>query len=321
MQYTRLGRTGLKVSRLCLGTMNFGASADEATSFALMDRAVDGGINFLDTANIYSRWIDGHQGGESETVIGKWLKSKNRRDIVIASKVRGRMWDGPNGEGLGRQHIVHAAEDSLRRLQTDYIDLYQTHWFDESRPMEETLAALDALVQAGKVRYIGASNHPAWMLMKSCWLSDRHQLVRYDSLQPHYSLFHRAEYEGELEAVCADQQIAVLPYSPLAAGFATGKYTRSNKSPDNSRAGGSLIRALIDNEAAHQALDVMREIAAAHKAPPAQVALAWLLAKPAIAAPIIGARRLEHLDDALGAAELTLNDDELRQLDAATAMF
>lgn len=321
MQYTRLGRTGLKVSRLCLGTMNFGASADEATSFALMDRAVDGGINFLDTANIYSRWIDGHQGGESETVIGKWLKSKNRRDIVIASKVRGRMWDGPNGEGLGRQHIVHAAEDSLRRLQTDYIDLYQTHWFDESSPMEETLAALDALVQAGKVRYIGASNHPAWMLMKSCWLSDRHQLVRYDSLQPHYSLFHRAEYEGELEAVCADQQIAVLPYSPLAAGFATGKYTRSNKSPDNSRAGGSLIRALIDNEAAHQALDVMREIAAAHKAPPAQVALAWLLAKPAITAPIIGTRRLEHLEDALGAAELTLNDEELRQLDAATAMF
>ena len=321
MQYTRLGRTGLKVSRLCLGTMNFGASADEATSFALMDRAVDGGINFLDTANIYSRWIDGHQGGESETVIGKWLKSKNRRDIVIASKVRGRMWDGPNGEGLGRQHIVHAAEDSLRRLQTDYIDLYQTHWFDESRPMEETLAALDALVQAGKVRYIGASNHPAWMLMKSCWLSDRHQLVRYDSLQPHYSLFHRAEYEGELEAVCADQQIAVLPYSPLAAGFATGKYTRSDKSPDNSRAGGSLIRALIDNEAAHQALDVMRGIAAAHKAPAAQAALAWLLAKPAITAPIIGARRLEHLDDALGAAELTLNDEELRQLDAATATF
>ena len=321
MQYTRLGRTGLKVSRLCLGTMNFGASADEATSFALMDRAVDGGINFLDTANIYSRWIDGHQGGESETVIGKWLKSKNRRDIVIASKVRGRMWDGPNGEGLGRQHIVHAVEDSLRRLQTDYIDLYQTHWFDESRPMEETLAALDALVQAGKVRYIGASNHPAWMLMKSCWLSDRHQLVRYDSLQPHYSLFHRAEYEGELEAVCADQQIAVLPYSPLAAGFATGKYTRSDKSPDNSRAGGSLIRALIDNEAAHQALDVMRGIAAAHKAPAAQVALAWLLAKPAITAPIIGARRLEHLEDALGAAELTLNDEELRQLDAATAMF
>lgn len=321
MQYTHLGRTGLKVSRLCLGAMNFGASANEATSFALMDRAVDGGINFFDTANIYSRWIDGHQGGESETVIGKWLKSKNRRDIIIASKVRGRMWDGPNGEGLGRQHIIHAAEDSLRRLQTDYIDLYQTHWFDASTPMEETLAALDALVQAGKVRYIGASNHPAWMLVKSCWLSDRHQLVRYDSLQPHYSLFHRAEYEGELEAVCADQQIAVLPYSPLAAGFATGKYTRDNKTPDSSRADGSLIRALIDNEAAYQALDVMRGIAAAHKTPTAQVALAWLLAKPAITAPIIGARRVEQLDDALGAVELTLSDEELRQLDEATAMF
>ena len=321
MQYTRLGRTGLKVSRLCLGTMNFGASADEAASFAIMDRAVAGGINFLDTANIYSQWIDGHKGGESEAVIGKWLKSRNRRDIIVASKVRGRMWDGPNGEGLGRQHIIHAVEDSLRRLQTDYIDLYQTHWFDESTPMEETLAALDSLVQAGKVRYIGASNYPAWMLIKSCWLSAVNQLVRYDSLQPHYSLFHRAEYEGELEAVCADQQIAVLPYSPLAAGFATGKYTRDNKSPDNSRAGGSLIRGLIDNEDAHHALDVMRGIAAAHEVPAAQVALGWQLAKPAITAPIIGVRRVEQLEETIGAVELALSDEELRQLDAATAMF
>ena len=321
MQYTRLGRTGLKVSRLCLGTMNFGAGADEAASFAMMDRAVAGGINFFDTANIYSQWIDGHSGGESETVIGKWLQSKNRRDIIIASKVRGRMWDGPNGEGLSRQHILHAVEDSLRRLQTDYIDLYQTHWFDEAAPMEETLSALDSLVQAGKVRYIGASNHPAWMLIKSRWISAVNQLARYDSLQPHYSLFHRAEYEGELEAVCADQQIAVLPYSPLAAGFATGKYTRQNKSPDNSRADSSLIQDLLDKEAAHQALDVMREIAADHAAPTAQAALAWLLAKPTITAPIIGARRVEQLDETIGAAQLKLSGEELARLDAATAMF
>ena len=321
MQYTRLGRTGLKVSRLCLGTMNFGASADETASFAIMDRAVDGGINFFDTANIYSRWVAGHSGGESEAVIGRWLKTKRRRDVIVASKVRGRMWDAPNGEGLSRQHIIHAAEDSLRRLQTDYIDLYQTHWFDESTPLEETLAALDALVQAGKVRYIGASNHPGWMLMKACWISDRHRLVRYDSLQPHYSLFHRAEYEGELEAVCADQQIAVLPYSPLAAGFATGKYTRDNKLPDNSRADGGLIQGLLHNEAAHQAVDVMREVAAGHEVPAAHVALAWLLAKPTITAPIIGARQVEQLDETIGATELELSGEELGRLDAATAMF
>lgn len=321
MQYVSLGRTGLKVSRLCLGTMNFGASADEKTSFAIMDRAVEGGINFFDTANIYSRWAVGHRGGESETVIGKWLTSRKRRDVIIASKVRGRMWDGPNGKGLSRQHIIHAVEDSLRRLQTDYIDLYQTHWPDESTPLEETLAALDALTQAGKVRYIGASNYPAWLLMKACWLSDRHRLARYDSLQPHYSPFHRAEYEGELEAVCADQQIAVLPYSPLAAGFATGKYTRQNKSPDNSRADSSLIQNLIDNEAAHRALDVMREIAADHAVPTAQAALAWMLAKPTITAPIIGARRVEQLDETIGAAQLKLSGEELDRLDAATAMF
>lgn len=321
MQYTRLGRTGLKVSRLCLGTMNFGASADEETSLALMNRAAERGINFFDTANIYSRWLNGHIGGESERVIGKWLKSQNRHEMIIASKVRGRMWAGPNGEGLSRHHIIHALEDSLRRLQTDYIDLYQTHWFDESTPMQETLAALDALIQAGKVRYIGASNHPAWMVIKACWLSDVNRLARYDSLQPHYSLFHRAEYEGELEAVCADQHIAVIPYSPLAAGFASGKYTRGNKSPDNSRAAGSLIRGLINNEDAYHALDVIREIAAAHAVPPAQVALAWQLAKPTITAPIVGARRVEQLDETIGAVELKLSAEQLRQLDAATAMF
>lgn len=321
MQYTRLGRTGLNVSRLCLGTMNFGASADEEMSFAILDRAVDGGINFLDTANIYSSWVNGHVGGESEVVLGKWLKSKNRRDIIIATKVRGRMWAGSNGEGLSRHHIIHAVEDSLKRLQTDYIDLYQTHWYDDSTPMEETLSALDTLVQSGKVRYIGASNHPSWMLMKSYWISDVNNLVRYETLQPHYSLFNRSEYEREVEVVCADQTVAVIPYSPLAAGFATGKYTRDNKSPDNSRADGGLIQRLINNEDAFRALDIMGEIANAHEVLVAHVALGWMLAKPTITSPIIGARTVEQLEDTIGAVDLLLSKEEITQLDIATQMF
>jgi len=321
MQYISLGRTGLKVSRLCLGTMNFGASTDETTSFAILNHAIAGGINFLDTSNIYSNWVSGHVGGESEIVLGKWLKKQNRRDIIIATKVRGRMWDGANGEGLSRHHIIHAVEDSLKRLQTDYIDLYQTHWYDESTPMEETLSAMDSLVNAGKVRYIGASNHPAWMLMKSYWLSDIHRLVRYESLQPHYSLFNRSEYERELEAVCADQTVAVIPYSPLAAGFATGKYTRTNKTPDNSRADGGLIKRLINNEDAYNALDIMTKIANSHDIPIAHVALGWLLAKPTITAPIVGARTVDQLKNTIGAVDLQLNEAEINQLNEATKMF
>lgn len=321
MQYTQLGRTGLKVSQLCLGTMNFGASADEKTSFSILDRAIAGGINFIDTANIYSQWVSGHTGGESETVIGKWLKSKNRREIVVATKVRGQMWGGTNGEGLSRHHIIHAVEDSLKRLQTDYIDLYQTHWFDDETPMEETLSALDSLVKSGKVRYIGASNHPAWKLTKSLWVSDVNNLSRYESLQPHYSIFNRAEFERELAALCADQQIAVIPYSPLAAGFATGKYTRDNKSPDNSRADGGLIQKLIDNDDAHDALDIMRQIASGHDVPVAHVALGWLLSQPTITAPIIGARTVEQLDGTIEATAIELDASEIQQLNNATRMF
>lgn len=321
MQYARLGRSELNVSRLCLGSMNFGAATDAAAACAILDRATAGGINFIDTANIYSSWVAGHSGGESETVIGEWLRSKNRHELVIATKVRGRMWAGSDGEGLSRRHILRAAEDSLRRLQTDYIDLYQAHWFDAATPLDETLAAFDALVQAGKVRYIGVSNVPAWRLMKACWRSDANGLARYDTLQPHYSLFHRAEYEAELAAVCADQQIGVLPYSPLAAGFATGKYTRASKSPENSRAQGRLIQGLIDDENAYRALDVLRAIAAGHQAPMAQAALAWLLAKPTVTSAIIGARTVEQLDATIGATALRLSADELHRLDAATAMF
>lgn len=321
MDYQRLGRTGLKVSRLCLGTMTFGWSADENTSFAIMDAALEAGINFFDTADIYSNWVEGNPGGVSEQIIGKWLQTRSRREIVIATKVRGRMWAGPNGEGLSRAHILQAVEDSLRRLNTDYIDLYQVHWYDEETPLEETLSALDALVQSGKVRYVGASNYPAWLLMKSLWISDVRQLVRFDALQPHYSLLHRSEFERELMPLCKDQQIAVIPYSPLAAGFLTGKYTRDNQQPDTTRGTSGLIRRLITNTDAYDALDVVHELASEHGVPAAQIALAWQLANPVITSPIIGARSVDQLQEVVGAVDVKPSDDEVARLNAATKMF
>lgn len=321
MHYTKLGRTGLKVSRLCLGAMTFGWSADEATSFNILDAALDAGINFIDTADVYSRWVEGNQGGESETILGKWLKLKTRREIIVATKVRGRMWHGPNGEGLSRVHIMQAVEDSLRRLQTDYIDLYQTHWPDEDTPLDETLAALDALVQSGKVRYIGASNYPAWLLTKALWISDVQRLARYDCLQPHYSLFNRAEFERELQAVCRDQQLGVIPYSPLAAGFLTGKYTRESQTVDSTRSGGGLVQRLTSDPRAYDVLDIARDIAAAHRVPVAHVALAWLLANPAVTSPIIGARTVAQLEEVTGAVDLTLSAADINRLNEATAGY
>lgn len=316
--HTRLGSTGLQVSRLCLGTMTFGWSADEATSFDIIDAAVEHGISFFDTANIYSSWIEGNQGGESETIIGKWLKGKNRRDVVVATKVRGRMWNGVNGEGLSRQHIIQAVEDSLERLQTDYIDLYQTHWFDANTPLEETLSALDMLIQQGKIRYAGCSNYSAWRLTKACWVADVHNITRYDCLQPNYSIFHRHEFEAELADLCLDQNIAVIPYSPLAAGFATGKYTRENTSPDTTRATSGLINRLTNNPKAFDALDVLIEIAADKDVATGQIAIAWLLHQAVITSPIIGARTVEQLTQMAGAVDVSLTDDELKRLTEAT---
>jgi len=316
-----MGRTGLKVSRLCLGTMTFGWSADTETSFQIMDRAFDAGINFFDTADVYSVWIEGNKGGESETIIGQWLQGKPRHELIIATKVRGRMWPGSTGEGLSRHHIMKAVEDSLRRLQTDYIDLYQTHSPDLETPIEETLRALDDLVTAGKVRYVGCSNYKAWELTKSLWVSDKFALARYDCLQPHYSLFNRVEYERELMAVCVDQSVGVIPYSPLAAGFATGKYTRSNRTPDSTRMTSSLVQRLVSDEHAYLVLDMLQEQADLHHVPMAQIALAWQLTKPAITAPIIGARTVAQLDEVLGATEIVLRAEEIAQIDQATARY
>ena len=237
MEYRTLGRTGLKVSELCLGTMTIRWTSSEEDSLKVLDRFFEAGGNFIDTADVYSRWVEGNPGGVAETVIGKWLKNKPREQIVIATKVRGKMWEGPNGAGLSRQHIMKAVEDSLKRLDTDVIDLYQVHAPDWLTPLDETLRALD-LVTQGKVRYIGASNYRAWLLMKALWVSDKHDYARYDSIQPHYHLLNRAEVEPELAAVCMDQGIGMIPYSPLASGFLTGKYTREGDPSDARLSGG-----------------------------------------------------------------------------------
>ncbi len=321
MQYVKMGRTGLKVSRICLGTMTFGWSADEATSHAILDAAVAAGINFFDTANIYSSWIEGNSGGESETIIGNWLKKQDRHKIVLATKVRGRMWNGANGEGLSRVHIMQAVEDSLQRLGTDYIDVYQAHFPDADTPLDETLAAFDQLVRDGKVRYAGASNYPAWLLMKSLWVSDVRRLVRFDCLQPHYSLLHRSEFERELEAVCLDQGIGVIPYSPLAAGFLTGKYTRENPSPDTSRESSGLIKRLRENDQAYEVLDKVKNMANGRGVPAAHVALAWLLARPSVTSAIIGARTVEQLLEVIGAVDVTLSDEEIGELNRVSEGF
>lgn len=321
MQYTTLGRTGLKVSRLWLGTNTFGWTSDQKASSEIMDKAFDAGINCFDTADIYSTWAEGNSGGESESTIGNWLKTQDRRNVIVATKGRGKMWKGENGEGLSRQHIIQAVEDSLKRLQTDYIDLYQTHFPDDDTPLEETLSALDNLIQAGKIRYAGCSNYSAWQLMKASWVADVNKITRYDCIQPHYSLFNRAEFERELADACLDQNIGVIPYFPIASGFATGKYTRENKEPDSARSSSPRIQALLSNEKAFDTLDVMREIAKTHDVPMVQIALAWLLHKPAVTAPIVGARIAEQLNDVIGATEVKLSEEEMQKLDEVTERF
>jgi len=317
MDYKKLGRTGLKVSLLCMGTMQFGWSVNEADTHRILSATLDAGINFIDTADIYSKWVDDNPGGVSETFIGNWMKkNKIRRDqIVLATKVRGEMGKGPNDQGLSRMHIVNAVDASLRRLQTDYIDLYQSHWTDEDTPIEETLRAFDDLVKQGKVRYVGASNYAAWELMQALWTSDKHNLVRYDSLQPHYNLIHRDEFERELHAVCLAYQIAVIPYSPLAGGFLTGKYRRDEPLPESRRAEGRK-RAMTDKN--FDLIDEIEVIALRHNETISQIALAWMLANPVITSPIIGATSIEQLNENLGALKVKLTGDELALLDKLT---
>ena len=319
MEYRRLGRTGLKVSNICLGTMQFGWSADEGTAHEIMTEAVKLGCNFFDTADIYSRWAENSYAGRSEEIIGDWLQADvvARDQIIIATKVRGPMGEGPNDKGLSRHHILTAVENSLDRLQTDYIDLYQVHFPDDETPLDETLRALTDLVRSGMVRYIGCSNYPAWLLMKSLWVSDINDLVRFDSLQPHYNYVHRAEFERELQAVCQDQGIGVIPYSPLAGGFLTGKYRRGEPLPESDRAEG--IQERYFNDRGFSAVEKLEEVATRHEATIAQTAIAWILANPAVTSAIIGANSVDQLTDTVKGAAIQLSADEKAALDEVTA--
>lgn len=315
MDYRKLGRSGLKVAPICLGTMQFGWTADEQTSFRVLDAYADAGGNFIDTADVYSSWIPGNPGGVSEEIIGRWLQQRGKRhEFVIATKGNGRMWDGPNGEGLSRGHLIKAAEDSLRRLQVDYIDLYQTHWPHLDTPQEETMRALDDLIRDGKVRYIGCSNEPAWRLCKAMWISERHNFNRFISLQPPYSLVKRANFERENEALCLDQDIGVIPYSPLQGGFLTGKYRRDS-TPDSTRAG-DLKKFFTDRN--YTLIDLLDELGKQRNATVTQMSLAWLLQRPAITAPIIGANSVEQLEDILGAVGVQLTSEEAARIDEAS---
>jgi aryl-alcohol dehydrogenase-like predicted oxidoreductase len=317
MQYRRLGRTGLQVSDICLGTMQFLWTTDEPSSYAVLDAFVEAGGNFIDTADVYTRWAEGLHGGEAETIIGQWLKQRGRRgDIVLATKVRGRMWPGPNGEGLSRAHILRAVEDSLRRLQTDYIDLYQTHSPDPNTPIDETLRAMDDLVRQGKVRYLGCSNYTGWELMEAT-LTARHQgLHEFVSVQPHYSLVERENFEKHVLPVVDRFGLGVIPYSPLGKGFLTGKYRRGQPLPDSKRAAG-VQGFLTDRN--FDLLDRLEALGRARGKTPAQMALAWLLSRDHVSAVIIGANTTEQLTDSLGATGLRLTAEEMQTLDEASA--
>lgn len=313
MNYRNMGKTGLKVSELCLGAMTFGREADEETSMKLLDRFYEAGGNFIDTADVYSQGI-------SETILGKWLKGKRRDDFVIATKVRGRMGPGVNDEGLSRKHIVASIENSLRRLGTDYVDLYQIHSWHSETPIEETLSTLNNLVQSGKARYIGASNVRGWQLQKMVDLSKSRGWEAFTCLQPLYNLLDRA-IEWELVPVCLNEGIGIIPWSPLRGGWLSGKYYRGMTEPptgtrvdEASRRNWSESWQKYNNERTWRIIDTLFEVAKTIGKSPAQVALNWLLQQPGVTAPIIGARNIEQLNDNLGASGWTLEAEWVSKL-------
>ena len=314
MEKRRLGQSSLEVAPIAFGCNVFGWTADEKTSFALLDAWVDAGFNVLDTADVYSRWHTGNSGGESETIIGKWLKARGNRDkIVLATKLGIEM--GPDKKGLSRAYMQTAVEASLRRLQTDYIDLYQSHRDDPETPIEETLSAYADLIEAGKVREIGASNFSADRLGESLKVSAAKGLPRYQSLQPQYNLMERAAFEGPLEDLCLAEKIGVIGYYSLASGFLTGKY-RSKADIEGRARGPGVAKYLTDfGLGVIKALD---EVAARYEAKPGQIALAWLIARPAVTAPIASATNLEQVAELVEAAEIELDADSIAMIDAAS---
>jgi aryl-alcohol dehydrogenase-like predicted oxidoreductase len=317
MEYKRLGETGLKVSELCLGCMTFGRETDEATASKILDKFIDDGGNFLDTANVYAA-------GASEEILGRIL-GERRSSLIVATKVRfnanifmGKPV-GPNEIGLSRGHIMAEVERSLKRLQTDYIDLYQVHSWDFETPIEETMRALDDLVRQGKVRYIGCSNFTAWQLMKSLWVSDKHGLARFDSLQPQYSLISR-EIEREILQLCRSEGIGVIPWSPLGGGFLTGKYQSGQKPPEDSRLAKVDLWGRLANERNYATLEAIEQVAKERGRPISQVALAWVMQQPTVSSTIYGARTTEQNDQNLGVIGFKLSEQEIAMLDKASAL-
>ncbi|HUZ64268.1 MAG TPA: aldo/keto reductase [Acetobacteraceae bacterium] len=315
MDMRALGRSGIRIPPLMFGGNVFGWTADEATSFRLLDRLLEAGFNAIDTADVYSRWAPGHAGGESETVIGNWLKRRGGRSkVVIATKVGMEM--GTAEKGLSRAWIMRAVDESLKRLQTDYIDLYQAHRDDEETPLEETLGAFAELIGQGKVRAIGASNFTAERLREALQTSARLNLPRYESLQPLYNLVERAGFEAELEPLCRAEGVGVISYYALAAGFLTGKY-RTEADLGKSPRGGGVKKHL--NDRGMGVLKALDEVAVRIGATPAQVAVAWVVARPGVTAPIASATSLAQLEDLMKAARLTLDPAAIDQLDRASA--
>lgn len=309
----KLGSSSLEVFPLALGGNVFGWTADRDTSFAVLDAYRSAGGNFIDTADSYSAWVEGNQGGESETIIGEWVRARGVRDqVVIATKVS----QHPEYQGLGAANIKAAADASLRRLGTDHIDLYYTHFDQPEVPVEEIIGALDELVRAGKVRYIGASNISAERLKESLEFSERSGLARYVALQPHYNLVSRDTYEGPLQDVAAREGLSAVPYFALASGFLTGKY-RAGVTVDSARA--SSVAKYLDSERGQRVLTALDEVASAHDTAVATVALAWLAAQPTVAAPIASARTVDQLPALVDVAELRLTAGELDLLTEASA--
>lgn len=314
--HRELGQSGLHVAPLAFGGNVFGWTADEAMSFRLLDAFVDAGLNLIDTADVYSRWVPGHQGGESETIIGKWLKASGKRNkIVLATKVGLDM--GNDKSGLEPAYIRQAVEDSLRRLQTDHIDLYQSHSDDVSVPLADTLGEYSRLIDAGKVRAIGASNYSAARLAEALDISAKQGLPRYETLQPEYNLYARADYEAELEPLARANHLGVITFYPLASGFLTGKY-RSAEDAGKSVRGKAICEKYL-NARGLRILAALDEVAARLRATPAQIALAWQISRPGITAPLASATSMEQLQDLLHAVQLKLDTDAIDQLNAASA--
>lgn len=315
MQFRTLGNSGLKVSPLCFGGNVFGWTADEPTSHKLLDAMLGSGVNFVDTADSYSTWVGGHRGGESEAVIGNWFRQRgNREKVVLATKVGSDLGGGK--KGLAKAYILREVEDSLRRLQTDYIDLYQTHRPDPGTPEEETLSAYAELVKSGKVRAIGTSNYTPEQITNALKISREHNWPRYECLQPNFNLYDRADYERQLEPICERENLGVIPYFSLAAGFLTGKYR--SEADLAQRARGQFVKKYL-TERGFTILAALDEVAKAVNATPAQVAIAWLLARPSITAPIVSATSVTQWNEIVPAAQLKLDSSAIERLNSASA--